>query len=130
MSEERCRLVFKSARCGYRGPAHDCGKTYQDCFRLGNAHNFAGLAPCPTQLVPVVFYTRHDLIAAGVLSFALPDPEAGDALQALENKLREDVPEPVTKIRFRSYELAQRLGLPGGPPGPGGVSMERLRSLG
>ena len=45
---EHCNWEFKSAECGYNGPAPSCNRTYDDCKKLGNTKRFGGfrgLAP-------------------------------------------------------------------------------------
>jgi len=37
-----CRWEFKSAECGYTGPATTCNKTLENCRRLGNSKRFGG----------------------------------------------------------------------------------------
>jgi len=39
---EHCNWQFKSAECGYSGPATTCKRTYEDCKLHGNTARFGG----------------------------------------------------------------------------------------
>jgi hypothetical protein len=38
--QKKCYLIYKSLECGYIGENSGCDKSFSDCKRHGNLHNF------------------------------------------------------------------------------------------
>ncbi len=64
--DARCPLVFRSDACGVKSSEHydSCGKTFDDCKKLDNAHNFGAVG---YDVIPDAPTTLDDVYAKYVI---------------------------------------------------------------
>ena len=76
INNPNCKFQFRDDKCGYKGPAKICNKTFKDCTLLGNVERFGGFPPQPE---PLEIQPNPAMIEKGGLFY---EEDEGDALDA------------------------------------------------